>query len=209
MKFLVSDSNSHVNFKGKTSSYVKALLTLLKNISLYQGRNYEISCALFNKEFIDEILAVFCISETACRIIALECLSELFKSQNVEVTVDLFSEETEEFIRCKENSFEVRVPNQLINLLLSGLCFHSDSKELLANLDLLWVLLSLGRQANNRFFSKLRSRGSEEEQLLPIREWVECDPNYQNFVQLIDHPNQSVSEFASSMHDEFFPHDDE
>ncbi len=205
----MSDSNTHLNFKGKSSSYVKSLLALLKRVSLHQGRNHEISAALFNKEFLDEILGVFCISETSCRIIALECLSELFKSQEVEATVDLFMDETEEFIRCKENNFEVKVPNQLINLLLSSLCFHSDSKELLANLDLLWVLLSLGRQANSRFLKRLRSRVSEEERLLPIKEWVECDPNYQNFLQLVDHPNQMVSEFASIMDDEFFPREEE
>lgn len=209
VKFLVSDSNTHVNFKGKSSGYVKALLTLLKKISLYQGRNLDISKELFKKEFIDEILTVFCVSETGCRVIALECLSELFKSQDVEATVNLFLEETEEFIRCRENNFDVTVPNQLVNLLLSSLCFHNDSKELIANLDLLWVLLSLGRQANSRFLKRLRGRISEEERLLPIKEWVECDPNYQNFLNLVDHPNQTVSEFASIMDDEFFPREDE
>ena len=205
----MSASNTHVNFKGKSSAYVKALLTLLKNIGLNQGRNLEVAAALFNKEFIDEVLGVFCVSETGCRIVALECLSELFKSQDVEATVDLVLEETEEFIRCRENNFEVKVPNQLVNLLLSSLCFHSDSKELLANLDLLWVLLSLGRQANSRFLKKLRARVSDEERLLPIKEWIECDPNYQNFLDLVDHPNQTVSEFASIMDDEFFPREDE
>ena len=180
-------------------------LKLLKSLCQHSGSNQTIQNKMFCHDFVDQILGVFLKNDSQVRTESLKCLKDLFQNQQTKKVVEFFQIDAEIYLVSKENEFRDYEGNSFISLLLSSQDQFVDSEELIANIDLLWVLLYMARDASKKRNTRI-SRYEEEEtdSALPIKDWILHDRNFKSLLKLENHPNSRVSELTVNLIEEFF-----